>query len=193
MFAKPMSAALLAALFALPSLAIATNPHGDELPFCPGAGELPAECLVTIKNPGFDGDGSLVSWMPNPFRPNASRIEGDENQRLALSPGGSVTQVVPLPANTAPEDGSPYFLPALFARAQGGSAKLEFSVSVIHAGGSYEAFSHEFSVGDEWMRPSGGFDISRGTPTAFLIRIERKDDNAAATAYVDDVQVIRQR
>lgn len=193
MILKPIAAALLAASLALPSFAFAANPHGDDLPPCPSSGELPAECLVIIQNAGFDGDGALLNWMPDPLQPNKSRIEGDENPQLALSPGGSVTQIVHLPGNIAAAGASPYFLPSLFARANDSSAKLAFSVSVVHAGGLYEAFSHEFSVGDTWMRPSGGFDVSQGTPTAFLIRIERKDDNAAATAYVDDVQVIRQR
>ncbi|QDE38733.1 hypothetical protein FIV34_05720 [Luteibacter pinisoli] len=186
-----IAAAAAAAVLALPVSAVTA--HGDEAPLCPVRGSQPVECRLAIENAGFDGEGSLVNWMPHPFRPKTVRIEDDGNAKLVLAPGGSVSQVVSLPASSEAVDGAPYFVPSMFVRATGGDAEVELSVQLVGRQGSYEAFSHVYAAGDAWSRPSGGFDASRGQATSMIIGITRKDSNAGATVYVDDVQVIRQR
>lgn len=189
-----MTVFAVASAIALTTLsASATTPHGDDLPVCPSSGSLPDECLLGIENPGFDGEGALVNWMPNLFRPGGAHIDDSANPKLALAPGGSVSQVVPLPASTDDSDRGPYFVPSLFVRAADGEGQVEVSVQLVDAHGAYEAFSHRYTAGEVWSRPSGGFDAARGSATAMVIQIARKDSNAAATVYVDDVQVIRQR
>ncbi|UPG95619.1 hypothetical protein [Luteibacter aegosomatissinici] len=183
--------AFATALITLP--ASATTPHGDDLPVCPSSGSQPTECLVSILNAGFDGEGSLVNWMPNLFNPHTVSIDDTANPKLVLAPGGSVSQVVPLSGGNDDMERAPYFIPSLFARSEGGDAGIEVSVMLVGADGAYEAFSRAYTVGGVWSRPSGGFDASRGPATAMVIQIVRKDSNAGATVYIDDVQVIRQR
>ncbi|HEY4090580.1 MAG TPA: hypothetical protein VGN46_03620 [Luteibacter sp.] len=183
-----------AALFAVP-VASAGNPHGDDLPVCPPAGVQPDECLIALADPGFEGDGSLLSWMPAPMNPAAARIDREGGKaRLELAPGGSVSQFVELPLGTA-GDMDAYFVPSLFARSAGGNAQVELSISLQDDSGSHAVFSHVYTTQDDWTRPSGGFDASqaRGRPRSLLLQIIRRDKNGGTPLYVDDVQVIRQR
>jgi hypothetical protein len=173
--------------------ASASNPHGDDLPVCRPSGEQPAECLLDIQNAGFDGEGSLVTWIRDFVRPEAARIVDDGNPALALERGGSVTQIVPLPISEEGGGTPAYFLPSLFLRSTGGEASVRLSVTLVARDGSHEAFSQDFSAGEAWSRPSGGFDASASQPSAMLIEIRRIDVNDRATVFVDDVQVIRQR
>lgn len=184
------SAAAFVSLFAC-----ATTAHAEGLPPCPASGDQPAECLLGIENPGFDGEGALVNWMRNLFRPDTVHIEDQGNPMLALAPGGSVSQVVHLPVASGAASDIPYLVPSLFVRSEGGEGKVEISVQLVDDHGSYEAFSHTYTAGAAWTHPSGGFDAGRrrGHASAMVIQIARKDSQAGVTLYVDDVQVIKQR
>ncbi len=65
-------------------------------------------------------------------------------------------------------------------------------IQLIDAAGARTVFSHDYSVGETWSRPSDGFDVGEVSPSAALaVHISRIDNRPEALLQVDDVRIAR--